>query len=55
MNIADIMLRTLADSELFALAAQVDEEAARAVDQRFKSMVRDGRFPEMAANAVREH
>ena len=56
MGIAEIMreVRKLPDDELLALAAQVDEEAARAVDHRFESLVRDGHFSELAAEALRE-
>lgn len=56
MGIAEIMLevRKLPDDELLALAAQVDEEAARAVDHRFECMVREGRFEDLAAEALRE-
>jgi hypothetical protein len=36
------------------LAAQVDEEAARTVDQRFENLIRDGHFADMAADALRE-
>lgn len=56
MGIAEIMLevRKLPDDELLALAAQVDEEAARAVDHRFESLVREGRFEDLAAEALRE-
>jgi hypothetical protein len=57
MGIAEIMreVRKLPDDQLLALAAQVDEEAARAVDHRFESMVREGGFAELAAEALREH
>lgn len=43
MGIAEIMreVRKLPDVELLALAVQVDEEAAKAVDHRFESLVRD--------------
>ena len=56
MGIAEIMreVRKLPDDELLALAAQVDEEAARAVDHRFESLVREGRFEDLAAEALRE-
>jgi hypothetical protein len=56
MGIAEIMreVRKLPDDELLALAAQVDEEAARAVDHRFESLVREGRFEDAAADALRE-
>lgn len=56
MGIAEIMreVRKLPDDELLALAAQVDEEAARAVDHRFESFVREGRFEDLAAEALRE-
>jgi hypothetical protein len=56
MEIAEIMreVRKLPDDQLLALAAQVDEEAARAVDHRFESMVREGGFADLAAEALRE-
>jgi hypothetical protein len=56
MGIAEIMreVRKLPDDELLALAAQVDEEAAKAVDHRFESLVREGRFEDLAAQALRE-
>lgn len=56
MGIAEIMreVRKLPDGELLALAAQVDEEAARAVDHRFESLVREGHFADLAAEALRE-
>jgi hypothetical protein len=56
MGIAEIMreVRKLPDDELLALAVQVDEEAARAVDHRFESLVRDGHFADLAAEALRE-
>ena len=56
MGIAEIMreVRKLSDEELLALAAQVDEEAARAVDHRFESLVREGRFENLATEALRE-
>ncbi len=56
MGIAEIMreVRKLPDDELLALAAQVDAEAARAVDHRFESMVREGHFADLAAQALRE-
>jgi hypothetical protein len=56
VGIAEIMLevRKLPDDELLTLATQVDEEAARAVDHRFESMVREGRFEDLAAEALRE-
>jgi hypothetical protein len=56
MGIAEIMqeVRKLPDDELLALAAQVDEEAARAVDHRFESLVREGRFEDLAAAALHE-
>ena len=47
-------VRKLPDDELLALAVQVDEEAARAVDQRFENLVRDGHFADVAAAALRE-
>jgi len=57
MGIAEIMkeVRKLPDDQLLALAAQIDEEAARAVDQRFESLVREGRFDEAATEALGEH
>lgn len=56
MGVAEIMqeVRKLPDDELLALAAQVDLEAARAVDQRFECLVRDGQFADLAAAALRE-
>lgn len=56
MSIAELMseIRKLPDDELLALAAQVDEEAARAVDERFAAKVREGCFDEAAAAALRE-
>jgi len=56
MIIAEIMkeIRKLPDEELLVLAAQVDEEAARAVDERFAARVGEGAFDEMAAEALRE-
>ena len=56
MEIAEIMreVRKLPDDQLLDLAAQVDEEAARAVDHRFESMVHEGGFAELAAEALRE-
>jgi ferritin-like protein len=56
MGIAEIMreVRKLPDDELLALAAQVDEEAAKAVDHRFECLVRDGRFEDLASEALRE-
>ena len=56
MGIAEIMreVRKLPDDELLALAAQVDEEAARAVDHRFECLVREGRFEDLASEALRE-
>ncbi len=56
MGIAEIMreVRKLPDDELLALAAQVDEEAARAVDHRFECLVREGRFEDLVSEALRE-
>jgi len=56
MGIAEIMreVRKLPDDQLLALAAQVDEEAARAVDHRLESLVRDGHFADLATEARRE-
>jgi hypothetical protein len=56
MSIAELMkeIRMLPDDDLLALAAQVDEEAARAVDHRFESLVRDGNFADLAADALKE-
>lgn len=56
MEVAEIMreIRKLPDEQLLALAAQVDEEAARAVDHRFESVVREGGFADLAAEALRE-
>ena len=47
-------VRKLPDDQLLALAAQIDEEAAKAVDHRFESMVRDGHFADLAAEALLE-
>jgi len=56
MGIAELMkeIRKLPDHELLALAAQVEEEAARAVDEQFAAKVRDGDFDAMAAEALRD-
>jgi hypothetical protein len=56
MGIADLMseIRKLPDDELLALAAQVDAEAARAVDTRFTAMVKEGDFDELAAEGLKE-
>lgn len=47
-------VRKLPDEELLALAAQIDEEAAKAVDHRFESLLREGHFADLAAEARRE-
>ena len=56
MSIAELMneIRKLPDVELLALAAQVEEEAARAVDHQLASRVQEGDFDELAAQALRE-
>lgn len=56
MNIAELMneIRKLGDADLLDLAAQIDAEAARAVDHRFECLVRDGHFADAAAAALRE-
>ncbi|MFN6017572.1 MAG: hypothetical protein ACK49N_08330 [Verrucomicrobiota bacterium] len=56
MGIAELMgeIRKLPDDELLALAAQVDAEAARAVDTKFTALVREGDFDELAAEALKE-
>jgi|694.fasta_scaffold117092_2 hypothetical protein len=56
MGIAEIMteVRKLPDSELLILAAQIEEEAARAVDHRFECSVHEGHFAAMAADALME-
>ena len=56
MGIADLMneIRKLPDDELLALAAQVEAEAARAVDTRFTAMVKEGDFDQLAAEALKE-
>lgn len=56
MEIAEIMrkIRKLPDDQLLALAAQVDEEAARVVDKRFEKIVRDGHFDDLATEALNE-
>jgi methionine synthase II (cobalamin-independent) len=55
-SIAELMkeIRKLPDDELLTLAAQVDAEAARAVDERFAAKVREGDFDGLAAEALRE-
>ncbi len=56
MGIAEIMqeVRKLPDDQLLALAEQVEEEAARAVDLRFENMIALGAFDELAAQALLE-
>lgn len=56
MSVTELMkeIRKLPDDDLLALAAQVDAEAARAVDERFASKVRDGTFDDLASEALRE-
>ena len=56
MGIAELMgeIRKLPDDELLALAAQVEAEAARAVDTRFTAMVKEGDFDQLAAEALKE-
>jgi hypothetical protein len=56
MGIAELMgeIRKLPDDELLALAAQVDAEAAPAVNTRFTAMVKEGDFDELAAEALKE-
>lgn len=56
MGIAEILreVRKLPDDPLLALVAHVDEEAARAVDHRFESRIREGDFDDLAAEALRE-
>ncbi|WP_265595100.1 hypothetical protein [Haloferula sp. BvORR071] len=56
MGIAEIMqeVRKLPDDQLLALAEQIDEEAARAVDLRFESMIESGAFNELATQALLE-
>ncbi len=56
MGIVEIMreVRKLPDDELLALAAQVDEDAARAVDHRFECLVREQHFADLAAEALNE-
>jgi hypothetical protein len=56
MSIAELMkeIRKLPDEELLALAAQVEEEAARAVDEKFAACVGEGVFDDCAAEALRE-
>ena len=44
----------LPDADLLALAAQVEAEAARAVDERFASKVSEGTFDDLAADALKE-
>lgn len=47
-------IRKLPEAELLALAAQVEEEAARAVDVRFAEQVRGGAYDALAAEALME-
>lgn len=47
-------IRKLPDDGLLALSAQIDQEAANAVDHRFESLVREGHFADLAAEALRE-
>lgn len=56
MEVAEIMreVRKLPDDQLLALAAEVEEAAARAVDQRFADKVGGGVFAHLAADALRE-
>lgn len=56
MGIAELMreIRKLPDDDLLALAAQVEAEAAHAVDERFASKVREGTFDDLAADALKE-
>jgi hypothetical protein len=56
MGVAELMgeIRKLPDDELLALAAHVDAEAARAVDTRFASMVKEGAFDQCATDALKE-
>jgi hypothetical protein len=56
MSITDIMkeIRKLPDEELLVLAAQVEEEAARAVDEHFAARVNEGDFDALAAQALQE-
>lgn len=56
MEVAEIMreVRKLPPDQLLALAKQVDEESARAVDYCFESIVREGGFADLAAEALSE-
>jgi hypothetical protein len=56
MGIAELLkeIRKLPDAELLELAAQVDAEAARAVDEQFAARVSEGAFDDLAAEALRE-
>jgi hypothetical protein len=56
MSITEIMkeIRKLPDEELLVLAAQVEEEAARAVDERFAARVNEEHFDTLAAQALQE-
>ena len=56
MGVAELMkeIRKLPDDELLVLVAQVEAEAARAVDERFSAKVQEGAFDELAAAALRE-
>lgn len=56
MSIITLMkeIRKLPENELLALAAQVEEAAACAVDARFAGKVRDGAYDTLAAEALKE-
>ena len=56
MGVAELMMeiRKLPGAELLVLAAQVEAEAARAVDEQFAVRVQEGAFDALAAEALRE-
>jgi hypothetical protein len=56
MSLAELMMeiRKLPDDDLLLLAAQVEAEAARAVDERFSAKVREGAFDDLATEALSE-
>ena len=56
MGVAELMkeIRKLPERELLALAAQVEAEAAQAVDEAFSAKVREGAFDDLAADALKE-
>lgn len=56
IGVVEIMkeVRKLPDDQLLALAARIDEEAARAVDHRFESLIKGGHFAALAAEALHQ-